>query len=148
MIYIKNRVRKIKLDEKKIKQDVKTILQKIDCVSFDLGILFTTNTSIRKMNLAYRNKDRATDILSFPYHQYSNPGKRINVKTDDDQNLGDIVISLERAKRDSTEQNIQFSKYLRILLVHGICHLVGYTHDTDNNHKKMQRKETELLKLV
>jgi len=91
-----------------------------------------------ELNSAYRHKDTPTNVLSFPMH-------------DDDIHpeailLGDIVISIDTATRESTEKNIPLESYLTILQVHGLTHLLGYDHDRgDQEAQKMASFEKKLL---
>jgi len=135
VITIKNRLRKIKVNVRRVKCDVKKMLDAVGCSAFDIGIWLTTNKTIQAYNKTYCGKDRPTDILSFPYHQNLKPGEEIVVEYPEDKNLGDIIISLEYAKKSD----------LNKLLVHGIAHLLGYDHKTDKEYKIMQKKEQQLL---
>lgn len=146
MILIKNRQRKIICDEKKLKVDVQKILDTLNYSNFDLGIWLTTNKTIQKYNKKYRKKDKPTDILSFPYHPTAKVGEHIKVKTEDDKNLGDLIISLEYVKKDAQQLGTTFEKRMQRLLVHGICHLLGYDHIKDEDYKVMYKKELFLLK--
>jgi len=148
MIQIKNRQKKIKVNEKKLKIIISKILDILDYSDFDIGIWLTTNQTIHKYNKKYRKKNKPTDILSFPFHSKITPGKKIIPKTDDDKNLGDIIISLEHAKKDATNSDNSLDKQLKILLVHGICHLIGYDHTTDKDYRKMQKQEAYLLESI
>ena len=135
MIKIKNSQRKIKINLSKIKGVSQVMLNELGYGDFDLGIWFTTNKTIRNYNKKYRNKDKATDILSFAYHELK-PGEKIIPKSEEDKNLGDLIISLEYIKKER----------LTILLAHGITHLLGYDHETDREFYIMQRVEKRLLK--
>jgi len=148
MIVIKNKQRLHKIDTKQVKEITQKILDLLDYTNFDLGIWFTTNTTIRKYNRTYRNKDKPTDILSFSHHPELRPGKRIQVHQPEDKNLGDLIISAEYLKKDAPLWHQTFEERLVILLIHGICHLLGYDHENDQDYKIMKKKETLLLKLL
>lgn len=145
MITIRNTQRKIKIDVYRLKKDAQTILDALDYSDFDLGIWLTSNAMIRKYNKEYRDKDKATDVLSFPYHTELKAGKRIKVKSDDDKNLGDLILAPEYIQNDLPKWETTFEKHLQRLLVHGICHLLGYDHIEDKDYKVMHKKEMELL---
>ena len=153
MILIKNKQKKIKVNIPKIKKDIESILNSLNYQDFDLGIWFTTNPTIKKYNKQYRKKDKATDILSFPYHTNLKAGENIKDlnPTDsnpEDKNLGDIIISLEFCKKAASEFNKPFSVHLQRLIVHGIAHLLGYTHESDKEFEKMSKFENKLLNLL
>jgi probable rRNA maturation factor len=146
MINIKNTQRKYVLNISQIKSDVEHILHELDYSSYDIGIWFTTNNTIREYNNNYRQKDKATDILSFPYHPDLIAGKRIKAQFSEDENLGDLIISPEYVQKHAIEYNTTLEDRLRVILVHGICHLLGYDHITDSDYKKMHKLELLLLK--
>jgi len=148
MIHIKNTQRKIKINEKKIKACVQQILDICQYQDFDIGIWFTTNKTIQKFNKTYRKKDKPTDILSFSFHTDLKAGEKIKTKTDDDKNLGDLIISAEFAQNDAKKGGRSLHEHLKILLVHGICHLLGYDHTTESDYKKMRTKELGILKKI
>ncbi len=159
MIVIKNRQRKIKVDTKDLHAKAFKMLgvlnnkilnnKDINYQDFDLGILLTTNKTIRKFNKQFRGKDKPTDILSFPFHDYLKPGQKIKIKSPEDKNLGDLIISLEFAQKDAkTTWNRQFNEHLIALIAHGIAHLIGYDHMNDKDFDKMLKVELELLKSV
>lgn len=146
MITIKNTQRKIALDKEKIQKDIQRILDILKYSDFDIGIWFTNNKTIRKYNRTFRSKDKPTDILSFPYYPSLKAGKRIKPQTEEDRNLGDLILSLEYIQKDAQMLNISFEQRLKILLVHGICHLLGYDHIEDKDYRRMRAKEAYLLK--
>ncbi|MFZ5953778.1 MAG: rRNA maturation RNase YbeY [Candidatus Dependentiae bacterium] len=146
MIKIKNTQKSVKLDLKKIKQDAQIVLDALDYSDFDLGIWFTSNKTIRSYNKQYRNKDKATDVLSFPYHDTLKAGERIKVKSEDDKNLGDLILAPQYIIDDLPRWNDTFEHHMQRLLVHGVCHLLGYDHIKDEDYKVMKRKENALLK--
>jgi len=145
MIQIKNSQRTIKIDTAQLKKDAQTFLTALGYEDFDLGIWVTTNATIKKYNRDYRHKDKPTDILSFPYHDTLKAGKRIIVREPEDSNLGDLIISAQYVEKDATRMGISFDRRMRRLLVHGICHLLGYDHMKDSEYKVMLAKERELL---
>ena len=121
------------------------MLHLLNYKDFDIGIWFTTNKTMQKQNQKYRKKNRPTDILSFPYHTNLKPGQKIKIMSDDDKNLGDIIISLEYCKKSASELKVGLHKHLKTLLAHGIAHLLGYTHKTDLQFLGMSKIEKKLL---
>ena len=146
MILIRNSQRKITVDTKKVERDARTILAALKYADFDVGIWLTTNATIQKYNAQYRHKNKPTDILSFPYHPDLKAGERIVPASDEDKNLGDLIIAPEYVAQDAQKLGTTFEKRMQVLLVHGICHLLGYDHITDADYKVMHRKELALLK--
>jgi len=146
MITIKNTQRTFKIDHKAVEKTAQQILNELNYSDFDLGIWFTTNKTIRYYNKTYRNKDKATDILSFPYHPHLEPGQRIKVQEEDDKNVGDIIISLEFVHGVLPLYETSLDERIKVLLVHGICHLLGYSHYDPANDEKMITIEKKIAK--
>jgi probable rRNA maturation factor len=104
------------------KRDIATfarrVLRHLDVVTDDLAIAFVDDAAMRKLNKDFRRKDKTTDVLTFP--------------GDDRSHLGDIVISLEQARRQAADEKHSLATEVRYLIVHGILHSLGYDHETDN----------------
>lgn len=131
-----------------VKEIVQFLLRELGYQDFDIGIWFTTDNIIARFNKTYRGKSGPTDILSFPYHKNLKVGQEIDVVDADDQNLGDLLISPEYVRQSVKWQEIKEQQRLPILLVHGICHLIGYDHETDQDYEAMHEKESILLVLL
>lgn len=146
MISIRNTQRKIKVDTNALRKDAQKILDALNYSDFDLGIWLAGIATSRTYNKRYRNQDKPTDVLSFSYHPALKAGKRIKVQSLEDKNLGDLIICPEYVRNDLPKWNTTFEKHMQRLLVHGICHLLGYDHIEDADYKIMHKKEMELLK--
>ncbi len=93
----------------------------------EISVTFTDNEGIRELNATYREKDTATDVLSFPLMDFS--GKSDEPVADEPLvSLGDIVISLERAREQAEEYGHSFEREVAFLTVHSMLHLLGYDH--------------------
>lgn len=148
MITIRNSQRSTKINIKQLHAQVEKILHAINYPDFDLGIWITTDPTIKKFNATYRHKDKPTDILSFSYHQDVKAGQRIIVKSDDDKNLGDLIISAHRVALDANKFGEMFEDRLIFIITHGVCHLLGYDHETDEQYKQMRAKEVAIAKKI
>ena len=148
MIRIRNTQRKIKIDINKLKQDAQKILNTLGYSDFDLGIWLASNKTIQSYNKQYRQQDKPTDILSFSYHPTLKAGQKISVQSEEDKNLGDLIIAPDYVVNDLPRWNTTFEKHMQQLLVHGICHLLGYDHIADEDYKIMHKKELQLLKKI
>ena len=146
MIIIKNTQRLVKIDKNKLKKNAQGILDIIGYEDFDLGIWLTSNKTIQKINREYRKKDKPTDILSFSFHPNIKPGKKINARNEDEKNLGDLILSPIYIEEQLKNTNISFEDRLEVLLIHGICHLLGYDHEIDKDYRQMRAKELSILK--
>lgn len=109
----------------------------------EVDLLFVDNEAIREMNREYRDKDTATDVLSFPMYE---PDEEI----DDEEEIlfGDIVISLERAQEQCEEYGHSLEREVMYLLVHGLLHLAGYDHMEEEDKKEMRAREEHLLAII
>ncbi len=146
MVFIKNRQRKIPVNTQHLSDQVQEMLGVAGYPDFGVSVLLTTNKSIRTFNKKFRGKDKPTDVLSFPYYPKLKPGQKINARTDEEKYLGDIVISLEYAMTDAPKTWARpFREHLVVLIAHGIAHLLGHDHLTDEQWKIMQKAETKLL---
>lgn len=148
MITINNEQSDITIDIEQLKRDTQRVLTALEYDDFDIGILLATNQKMHEYNKQHRQQDKPTDILSFPYHSELKAGERIVAQTDDDKNLGDIIIAPQYVKDDLPRWNMGFEQRIRVLLVHGICHLLGYDHIEDEDYAVMHAQEKKLLKLL
>ena len=146
MITIKSRQRKITIDTNHLIKAAQKMLGALKYEGYDLGILLTTNRTIRHFNKLYRGKDRPTDVLSFPFHPMLKPGERIKPKSSEEENLGDLIISLQYVKTDAPRWGQTFEERMIVLLAHGIAHLLGYDHETDEEYALMRKVEQKLLR--
>jgi len=143
---IKNTQRKHAIDTNAVKDIAQKILDQLDYSDFDLGIWLTNNKTIRDYNKTYRHKDKATDILSFSYHPDLIAGERVVVQSEEDKNLGDLIISPEFVVSQLPDLDTTLEKRLNVLLVHGVCHLLGHDHEKDDEYEIMNKQEQALLK--
>ncbi len=97
----------------------------------ELSLLLTDDDEIRTLNSRFRGKDRATDVLSFPMG--------------DDVLLGDIAVSMERARAQADEAGETIEAELARLLVHGLLHLLGYDHVHGGRQAAKMREREEFL---
>ena len=103
----------------------------------ELSVTFTDDRRMRELNRVWRDIDRTTDVLSFP--QDGGPDFSL---------LGDVVISLETASRQSRRYGNTVNEEIKKLLVHGILHLLGYDHKKKKEKVIMREHETDLLSLI
>ena len=108
----------------------------------------TSSNTEQEFPNEFRKKDVPTDILSFPTYPVLKAGARIKAKDEWEKNLGDLILSPEYIHKAAIKLEERFEDRLKMLVIHGICHLLGYDHIEDKDYKKMHKKETELLKLI
>ena len=129
------------LDKRDITKCAKFVLNKMGEASSELSLAFVSDLYIRKLNRRYRNIDSKTDVLAFSMREGWGFSKKSLI-------LGDVVVSAETAKKEAKERKIPLYKEMRLYVVHGILHLLGYDDETPSDRKKMKAKEIELLEAM
>jgi probable rRNA maturation factor len=110
----------------------------------EVSILIVDNSYIQELNLIYRNQNKPTDVLSFSMNETLEneseyeEGSEVNL-------LGDIVISLEQALAQSQEYGHSLERELGFLVVHGMLHLLGYDHESEDERKLMRSLEEKIM---
>ena len=111
-----------------------------DC---EVSITFTDNERIKDLNAEYRNINRATDVLSFPMISDDDSVKTPVIE------LGDIVISLEKAKEQGDVYGHGFERELAFLCIHSTLHLLGYDHETsEEDDREMRRRQSTIAQIM
>ncbi|GJL84670.1 MAG: endoribonuclease YbeY [Micavibrio sp.] len=116
------------------KEAVNTALSLTKNEATEISIVFANNTFIQGLNNRYRNKDKPTNVLSFPQ--------------DDGESLGDVVLALETIEQESTEQKKALEDHVKHLIVHGTLHLLGLDHENDVEAAEMEALEIRALKAL
>lgn len=110
----------------------------------EVSITFVTNRGIQEINKEYRGKDEPTDVISFAMEELGE-GEMVISGARFPRMLGDIIISIERAKEQAEEYGHSFNRELGFLAVHGFLHLLGYDHIQEEDEKIMFAKQKEIL---
>lgn len=134
MIEIINQQTKIKIETRQFKSFADSILSEI-ANGKTITVAFISDKKMAELNNQFRGKNYTTDVLSFPFE---------NEFEDEETFLGDIVISVEQSQRQATENNLTLENEIEQLILHGILHLLGYDHETDNgemNQLELQLRE-------
>tara|TARA_B100000787_G_scaffold131547_1_gene100429 strand:- start:4 stop:456 length:453 start_codon:yes stop_codon:yes gene_type:complete len=107
---------------------------------YEISFLMVNNDYIKELNVNYRSKDSATNVLSFPMMD-GNSLQHENI-------LGDIVISIDKILSESLDQKIDTYEYLTKISIHGILHLLGYDHVSDNDYIVMNQLEERIINKI
>ncbi|MGM0369687.1 MAG: rRNA maturation RNase YbeY [Bacillota bacterium] len=113
---------------------IRTVSQEVlnrEEIDKEVSIALVDNQHIAKLNQKFRSKDEVTDVLSFPQ--------------EDEELLGDIIISIPRAQDQAEEYNHSLAREIGFLIVHGMLHLNGYDHHNPTQKKVMRQLEEEIL---
>ena len=103
----------------------------------EVSVTFCDNEYIKKINAEFRNKDAATDVLSFPMYDFE-AEENMPLNPDGSVSLGDIVISLERAAEQAKEIGNSFEREVAFLVIHSTLHLLGYDHERSADDEEAQ----------
>jgi probable rRNA maturation factor len=105
-----------------------------------LTVLLSNNKNIKKLNKKFRNKNKATDVLSFPSE------KKLNIKKS--PYIGDIVVSYEFMNKPKALSTSEFKNKVTKIFIHGFLHLLGYDHIKLNDYKKMLVEEEKIYQII
>jgi len=128
----------------------RAVLSTLEYEGFDrdceVSVTFTDNEGIRELNREYREKDTATDVLSFPMYDFrAGDEPPLGFPCE----LGDIVLSLERADSQSVEFGHSFKREVAFLSVHSTLHLLGYDHElSEEDDADMRRRQKEIMDIL
>ena len=126
-----NNQTKIRVFNSKIEKAAKIANQQLKIKkSYNLSVGFVGKSEIKRLNKKYRGKDKVTDVLSF---------------AGEDEFLGEIIICLPVAKKQANQFNHSFHFELQFLFVHGLLHLLGYTHGQAAEKRKMQKAQKKIM---
>lgn len=115
-----------------------------DC---EISLSFVTNEEIHQINRQFRNVDAPTDVLSFPQLTFEE-GEEADVNENGEIVLGDIIISVERAKEQAEEYGHGLKREIAFLTVHSMLHLLGYDHMEKDEEEDMFRRQKEILEIA
>jgi probable rRNA maturation factor len=127
-----------KIDKNKILECADYVLKAMGEADAELSLVLVNDMYIRNLNWKYRRNDSATDVLAFPMRDSRGLSGSV---------LGDVVISVETAKREAGKRKKDLQEEMDLYFVHGILHLLGYDDEKIRKRKKMKAKEQEILKL-
>jgi probable rRNA maturation factor len=122
------------IDCLQLESALSTVLKDFD-ISQEVTCILTDDKHVQQLNRDFRDKDQPTDVLSFEMHDAIHPASP----------LGEIYISIERAKIQAQQATHSLQQEILLLAIHGTLHLLGYEHDTDMGYIKMSEKEKHYL---
>lgn len=139
-ILIENRQKKITLNRRQIRSSLVRLLKRLGLEDRELSLLLVDNEEIREFNRLYLGRDYPTNVISFAMSE----GDFGDVNP---QLLGDIIISVEKARTEGESCGATLKESLDFLLIHGLLHLLGYDHESGDAREalRMQEKENELF---
>ena len=126
-----------------VKRWAERMLGCLDLAKAELSVALTNDQEIRELNKVFRHRDRATDVLAFAMRE-GEPLGGAHAAGRSPEVLGDVVVSVDTARRQASQRRRPLDAEMRMLLAHGLLHLVGYDHRTDREEAVMTA-ETERL---
>ena len=128
------------------------MLVSLDLTDAELSVAVTDDDEIRELNRVFRHRDKATDVLAFAMREGqvvgASPPNERRTKKRKSELLGDVVVSVETARRQAKEHRRTLDAEIRMLLAHGLLHLVGYDHQTDREEAVMNAATDRLCRAV
>ena len=125
-----NQQRKVRLSRRPLERFLNEVQRCLGVARREVSVVIVSDRRIRELNERFRRKPYPTDVLSFPADEETNGY------------LGDVVISAETARRNARRVGRRFQDELRVLILHGVLHLLGYDHEADRG--EMNRLEHRL----
>jgi len=141
-IWIRNRQKHTPLNLREIRRVVQRILTELGLLEAELSLLFVNDLQIQALNRQYLRQDKPTNVLAFPMREGEFPTLHPHL-------LGDLVISVETARRQSNRFGLSQMEMVILLMVHGVLHLIGYEHEgTKKAAREMAVKQKALFDSV
>ncbi|MGA9944654.1 MAG: rRNA maturation RNase YbeY [Candidatus Cybelea sp.] len=141
MIYYRNDVRRSGVGGRALLATAQRLLAEVGEADAGLSLSLVSDAAIRTLNREYRGHDAATDVLSFPLAETSDHKVPETL-------LGDIVISVETARRQAEEYDASLQREIYRLLIHGLLHLKGHDHEQLAQRRSMRREERRLADAI
>jgi probable rRNA maturation factor len=149
MIYYRNDVRRSGVDGRALRATAKKLLAATGEAGSSLSLTLVDDAAIQELNRDHRRKDRPTDVLSFPLLSFETPGSRApQDDTGVERMIGDVVISVDTAKRQAADYDAPLQRELERLLIHGILHVLGHDHMEAHERAVMEAEERRLASVV
>lgn len=127
------------------------MIEHLGLQGIELSVALVDDAAIHELNRTYRHKDKPTDVLSFPLHERPRGwkpkgacGTQIGAGFPFDGPIGDVILSIETARRQAEGAGRPLLDELTMLLAHGLLHLLGYDHRTDAEDREMTARTREL----
>ncbi|MGB8964863.1 MAG: rRNA maturation RNase YbeY [Candidatus Cybelea sp.] len=141
MIYYRNEVRRSGVDGRALVATARRLLAEVGERGSALSLTLVGDNAMRTLNREYRGKDAATDVLSFSLDHPPTPEALERL-------LGDVVISVETARRQAADYDAPLQRELYRLLIHGVLHLMGHDHAQSAQRRVMEREERRLAEAI
>ncbi|GAC1408538.1 MAG: rRNA maturation RNase YbeY [Candidatus Velthaea sp.] len=137
-VYLTNATRRTGLDFAAVERTVTELLAALDERDSSISVSFVRDPAIRELNRTYRGADKPTDVLSFPLVEAG------DAYAGAERLLGDVVISVDTARRQAADYDAPLDREVQRLLIHGVLHLLGHDHVQSDERVRMEAEERRL----
>jgi len=138
-VLVRSRLKRALIDSAEASRFARFIMERLGCGrGAELSVLFAGSGTVRRLNREYRGVDRTTDVLAFPLSRRQASAPRAGV-------LGDVVISVDRARRCARQLRTTANAEILLYLTHGILHLCGFDDRTARGRRRMARRQEALI---
>lgn len=137
-VYLTNATRRTGLDFAAVERTVRELLAALDERDSSISVSFVRDPAIRELNRTYRGADKPTDVLSFPLVEAG------DAYAGAERLLGDVVISVDTARRQAADYDAPLDREVQRLLIHGVLHLLGHDHVQADERVRMEAEERRL----
>ncbi|HET9028966.1 MAG TPA: rRNA maturation RNase YbeY [Candidatus Aquilonibacter sp.] len=138
-VHYRNEVKRSGVDARALKTTAKALLEAVDEPDAAISLTLVDDETIRAINREHRGKDKPTDVLSFPLEPEPFSQERL---------LGDIVISIDTARRQAADYDAPLQREIYRLLIHGLLHILGHDHEVPSEARAMRREERRLADAI
>lgn len=133
------------LNKRFVRRQLGWIMEGAGAAAYDVSLEIVGDRKMRRLNRTLRGVRRTTDILSVPLHEGVVPGA---LPPPPMMDLGDMYVSLPVVRRQAEEMRCPWQERLPIVVAHGVCHLLGYDHDSPEREAEMYAREDEILEYL
>ena len=146
-VYVRNTTRRYAVNLRTLKRAAHDIVAAVAPAQASVSLSLVGDAAIRRLNRDYRGKDRTTDVLSFGTGRSLSRRKGGRGRAREHP-LGDVVISVDTARRQAAAYGATLEAELRRLLIHGVLHLMGHDHERAGDAARMRAQERRLARLI
>ncbi|XP_046580424.1 endoribonuclease YbeY-like [Haliotis rubra] len=144
-LVLRNMQKLVKLNMRRLETEINILRKCFGVEQFDMSVLCICDEEMATLNSAYRRINSTTDVLAFPFYEGLDPGELPEDDNPDEMILGDIFLGVSHISDQCKKYDADFHGTLPIMLTHGMCHLLGYDHETEEQWRKMYSKELQIL---
>ena len=147
-IHYRNDVRNSGVDARALKSAMRRLLAGVDQGDAAISVTLVDDAAIRALNREHRGKDKPTDVLSFPLDPPPRRASHARDPGSPERLLGDIVISIDTARRQAADYDAPLQRELERLLIHGLLHVLGHDHLEPGERARMEAEERRLAAAI